>query len=614
MKNNILLLLLAICSFQVLAQKNDELIKASLSGDLATVKSLVDGGADVKYIDANGNTPIGVAYFSPEITEYLIGKGADVNGGSFPSLVNASKYYSLEVMKILLKAGADPNKPGVLKVDLAGPMRKMVEDEKAKGKKANKYLVKAYEDQIKKLPAGNTLSFDALQNAVGSTNCKECIELLLNGGAKTDFKNNITGGNIVHELVTTWIPISQRATNIQTNIPYFEKAGIGIPNWYKEMDITPYGNFNDILKVLLAKGADMEFLDNNKRTALKSAISQPAPNEEIIMALIDNGANLKATGMTNEPTEFAKETAEGEKVKVKFDFPAEGRHSGGAGYSANMDLVNPKPKRVALVSYYLYDAGKGKANITGVGAWRTPDAEGQAHINGFYNKSIGKLKETFKENDISLLTPDEFLDTQEKAETYYGFVQESAKKEHTSISRTKTRSSSSTVAGWTTTTYTTTSATVGVLKVAPLALGYRIFFVANEAEDESQISNFQGGIFTANRKLTSSLGYELCKALEVDAVLVVYIATRKLKQYQNNFGVNAVVSIMLGPNPGRSESSDPDAKNLGQFYCGTRTYYGSPVVFKVDKGIFGQYDGMANILKAHAAKMCKYINGKEKDE
>ncbi len=36
--------------------------------------------------------------------------------------------------------------------------------------------------------------------------------------------------------------------------------------------------------------------------------------------------------------------------------------------------------------------------------------------------------------------------------------------------------------------------------------------------------------------------------------------------------------------------------------------------FKVDKGIFGQYDGMANILKAHAAKMCKYINGKEKDE
>ena len=57
---------------------------------------------------------------------------------------------------------------------------------------------------------------------------------------------------------------------------------------------------------------------------------------------------------------------------------------------------------------------------------------------------------------------------------------------NTTIDASK-RSSSSTVAGWTTTTYTTTSATVGVLKVAPSGLGYRIFFVANEAEDESQI-------------------------------------------------------------------------------------------------------------------------------
>jgi hypothetical protein len=71
---------------------------------------------------------------------------------------------------------------------------------------------------------------------------------------------------------------------------------------------------------------------------------------------------------------------------------------------------------------------------------------------------------------------------------------------------------------------------------------------------------------------------------------------------------------MLGPNPGRSEDGDPEAKNLGQFYCGTRTYYSSPVIFKEAKGIFGQYDGMANVLSAHAAKMCKYIVGAEKDE
>ena len=36
-------------------------------------------------------------------------------------------------------------------------------------------------------------------------------------------------------------------------------------------------------------------------------------------------------------------------------------------------------------------------------------------------------------------------------------------------------------------------------------------------------------------------------------------------------------------------------------------------IFKDDKGIFGQYDGMANVLTAHAAKMCNYVNGKDND-
>ena len=57
-----LLLVLLLMSVQVLAQNNDELIKASLAGDVEKVKSLVEGGANVNYEDANGKTPIGVAY------------------------------------------------------------------------------------------------------------------------------------------------------------------------------------------------------------------------------------------------------------------------------------------------------------------------------------------------------------------------------------------------------------------------------------------------------------------------------------------------------------------------------------------------------------------------
>ena len=214
------------------------------------------------------------------------------------------------------------------------------------------------------------------------------------------------------------------------------------------------------------------------------------------------------------------------------------------------------------------------------------------------------MKTTFKENGIDLLTPDQFLDTDEKFEFYHGFNPETAKKEKTTMTKRKAAGSSiSSVA----------IATVTTLKICPSNKGYKPFFIANEEPDASMQNNFQGGMFTADRKLTSSLGYDLAKGLGVDAVVVVYIATRKLKKLSNDYGVNAVVTMMLGPNPGKTEVSDPDAKNLGQFYCGTRTFYNSPVIFKEDKGIFGQYDGMANLLSAHATKMCNYVNGKEKD-
>jgi len=594
---------------------NDDLIKASGAGDLSTVTKLTEGGANVNYKNEGGATPISSAYLWPEVTEYLLTKGADANGGDYPALVNAANFYSLDVMKLLVKAGADPNKIAEVKVDLAAAVRKALADEKAKGKQANKYMVKAYEDQLSKMPPGNTMKFSALGNVLTNTNCEECVELLLNAGAKTDFKNAINGGNAVHDVALSWQPVESRAIRINAIVDYYEKAAIPLPDWFKTLDVSSFGSAYGIIKLLKEKGADMEFIDNNKRTPLTSAVLQPAPNEEVIMALVDNGASLKATGKNNDDTDFLRETTDAEKIKVKYDFPREGRaSSNGGGYSANMDLVNPKPKRVALISYYLYDAGKGKANITGTGAWVTSESAGQGQVNGFYAKSIQPLKEGFKQNGIELLTPHEFLDTQEKAELYYGFVQESAKKEHTTITRTKSRTSTSETPYFTVTTTTTTTATAGTLKVCPSGMGYREFFVANELEDESSIANFQGGVFTANRKLTSNLGYELCKGLGVDAVVVVYIATRKPKQIQEDYGVNAVVTMMLGPNPGKSADTDTEAKNLGQFYCGTRTYYGSPVIFKEAKGIFGQYDGMGNILKAHANKMCAYINGKEKDE
>jgi len=216
--------------------------------------------------------------------------------------------------------------------------------------------------------------------------------------------------------------------------------------------------------------------------------------------------------LAQKPTPFAEKTADVEKIKVKLDFPSEGRTSKkGGGYSANVDLLDPKPKTVALVSFYLYDPGSGKSTSTaGVYAtgkskaevWRTPDALAQTHIDGFYAQCVEPMKEGFKEFGVDLLIPEEFLDTDEKKEFFYGFDQESGKKE-----KTTTKAIGMNV-----------YAEISNIKICPYDEGYRPFFVVNEGIPTGQ-KFVNTGVGGANRKMTSSLGYELTKELDVDAVV-----------------------------------------------------------------------------------------------
>ena len=54
--------------------------------------------------------------------------------------------------------------------------------------------------------------------------------------------------------------------------------------------------------------------------------------------------------MAQKSTPFADKTANVDKISAKFDFPAEGRTSKkGGGYSVNVDLLDPKPKKVYLI-------------------------------------------------------------------------------------------------------------------------------------------------------------------------------------------------------------------------------------------------------------------------
>jgi len=309
-----------------------------------------------------------------------------------------------------------------------------------------------------------------------------------------------------------------------------------------------------------------------------------------------------------KPNPFNAKTANIKKIKTIFDFPAEGRNAkNGSGYSANVELLNPKPKKIALVSFYLYDPAMGKTSggsyvgVATAKAWRTPDAVGQTHIDGIYEASIKAMKDAFAKYGMELLTPDEFIDTDDKAEFYYTFSQESAKREKTS--RTFTKAAGSTFSS-------IAEASVTTLKVCPSGKGYRAFFVTNEQPNESFAANFTNqGIFGANRKMTSSLGYELAQGLGVDAVVVAFVVTRKLKMNKNDYAVNAISLYMFGPNP---LAKDEEDKNRGQFYCGTRLFFSKPLIFHDKKSNKPQFSGFDNSFAALSEKLCNYVMNKKK--
>ena len=88
-----------------------ELVLASHGGDLATVKRLVESGADVNSVGDHGMGPL--LCFWPEVVEYLLAQGADPNRQTNESghavLLGIAYFNHAECVRLLLAAGADVN-------------------------------------------------------------------------------------------------------------------------------------------------------------------------------------------------------------------------------------------------------------------------------------------------------------------------------------------------------------------------------------------------------------------------------------------------------------------------------------------------------------------------
>ncbi len=295
MKKLFSIVLLSLIMIQAsLAGPQEDLITACKQGNLDGVKAAISAGANVNQMDAVGLVPMGYAVMWPEVVSYLLDNGADPNAGNNSALYNAVVYYSVDVIKLLLAKGADVNKGIIISGDpMVNAYKKLLDDEKAKGKKANKTIIKTYEDLIAAAgpPKADTKQ-SPLDYAVGNSNCVECVKLLLNAGAKTDSKD-AENGNLIYTFASSAADPQVRIDGWKSQIPTFETSyGMKFPDWFKNLDASRCGKAEDILALLLPLGLNM---NDANTTYGYTALGRALQYKKIPIAklLIQNGADPK---------------------------------------------------------------------------------------------------------------------------------------------------------------------------------------------------------------------------------------------------------------------------------------------------------------------------------
>lgn len=334
-------------------------------------------------------------------------------------------------------------------------------------------------------------------------------------------------------------------------------------------------------------------------------------------------------------TPFAEknESVEASLKKVKYDFPKEKiNKKNGAGYSLRPELLENPIKKIALVTYFIEDVGMSKENemVNIAKAWRTSDGLAQIISNNFYDSSIAVLKSNFGASGMELLTPDEFLNTDEKKEYY-----KTMRIRHSILKKEKTMGASASVSskssmplggGWVQTSTTTKSASVTRIRVTPQGKGYKPLFFLNESP---YTKNYKGdpkpmslpAIGLYDKKQAQHLGVEMTDKFDVDAVLAVlavlavYIVINKMHKKKEIYAVRSITGYMWGANPiQREEGKKGVLYCRGLMFCGARAFYGKGLIIQhPKKHPEMSFEGTNNAMKAIAYRMTNYLTtGKRK--
>lgn len=262
--------------------------------------------------------------------------------------------------------------------------------------------------------------------------------------------------------------------------------------------------------------------------------------------------------------------------KAKLDFNDAKINESGKGFSVNMKYLPALPKKIALVSFYVDDPGITKVtgnNQSGKTYYTTNTGSGaaKAYANEFLNNGgLESIKTTFKKYDMEILTPSEFLTDDNKKQYYNDYVVQNSKGNE--------------IAGKLGAFFKAGANAGTTIETDEAADGYKLLkvnkreWLDTEHKNRAAVQNLAGSL---NNMMIESMGYDLCKNLDVDAVLVVYNTQSCDKKWsRDRHWVNAVSMYMFAPNPLPLKEGKKDNMfySKGLFYSGTRIAFKKPLV------------------------------------
>jgi len=306
----------------------------------------------------------------------------------------------------------------------------------------------------------------------------------------------------------------------------------------------------------------------------------------VIAALaIPNGGLVFAKSVTEElGTDDAAILG---KVKSSNVWGGDGSIEGTGGV-AYMPALGAPPKRVALVSFYVWDCGNSKTRVyhTYSATYRSTreytvvGVEGIAEV--LYVLGIGPLNETFARHVMLLLTPGEFLDTDAKRSAYQAFEIE--------------QSAMAKFAG-----HFQKDAPKGI-RIDGAPAEYRLLKVItnNNAERNDFMLAAKGG----DGKLFEGLGHHLAGQLGVDAVALFYNVVQGEKE---RVELLSSYLYLFGPNPVKDAS--PSRSWSGHQYAGHYLKIDATIMKTTKEGNAAEVDiaGFDRVTRALGERTGQYI-------